>query len=86
MAHSNLWEARGERLLKGDFRATAQAQAHLEDFTWLAEAMNALQLSLPLADHSRALFRELIDAGYGVEDHSALVRLFEQITGMEARA
>lgn len=86
MANSAAMELKSGKVLAGDFRPGAEARVQLKDLTYIHEAMAALGLSLPVSALMLELYRKLVDAGHGGEDHSAIIRLFEEAAGVTARA
>ncbi len=85
MANSAVLEMRAENVLSGNFAPGGEARVHLKDLRYIGEAMAALGIALPLSGLLLELFQKLVDQGHGGEDHSAIVRLFEQPAGVEAR-
>ncbi|HKI99103.1 MAG TPA: NAD(P)-binding domain-containing protein [bacterium] len=83
MANSAVLEMKADKLLARDFQPGAEANVHLKDLTYIHQAMDALGISLPMAELLRGLFQQAVEAGLGKEDHSALVRLFERAAGVE---
>ena len=85
LAASAVLELKAEKVLSGDFTPGGEARLHLKDLTYVHQAMEALGISLPLAETLRAMFADLVNSGHGHEDHSAIVRLAERAAGVEAR-
>ncbi len=84
-AASAVMDLKAEKVLRGDFTPGGEARVHLKDLTYIKQAMDALGISLPLAETLRGMFAELVELGHGREDHSAIIRLAERAVGVEAR-
>ncbi len=85
MANSAAFQLKIEKVLSGEFTPGAEVNVHHKDLTYIREAMDALGISLPLANLMRDLYRQAVAQGLGHEDHSAIIRLFERAAGVEAR-
>lgn len=85
MANSAAMGLKVEKVLTGDFTPGAEVRVHLKDLGYIAEAMEDLGISLPMAGLLRKLYQETADAGFAADDHCAVIRLFERAAGVEAR-
>ncbi len=84
-ANSEVFRIKLPKVLSGKLEPGARATVQLKDLTYIAQSMESLGISLPVVTLVRDLYQELIDAGHGDEDHSAIVRVFEKRAGVEAR-
>lgn len=85
MANSEAFRIKLPKVLSGNLEPGARATVQLKDLNYIAQSMESLGISLPVTNLVRDLYQELIDAGHGDEDHSAIVRVFEIRAGVEAR-
>ncbi|MCZ6645680.1 MAG: NAD(P)-dependent oxidoreductase [SAR324 cluster bacterium] len=85
MANSAIFEYRASKMLAGDFAPGGTAAVQLKDLNYISQAMDALGMSLPCTELVRSLYQRLVDEGHGKEDHSSIVRIFEQAAGVLAR-
>lgn len=85
-ANSEILRLKAAKVLSGRLTPGARATVQLKDLDYIEESMAALGFSLPVTGLVRALFRQLVEQGHGDEDHSAIVRVFEALAGVEARA
>ncbi len=85
-ANSAMLELRLRKMLAGDFTPGGRAAVQLKDLDYVQEAMDALGIALPVTGLVRSLYRELVEAGHGEEDSSAILRLLENAAGVQARA
>jgi 2-hydroxy-3-oxopropionate reductase len=85
-AQSRVLELHGQRMLDGDYEPGGKLRLHRKDLA------NALQLGqeagVPLFATAQAaqLMDALVAQGAGDRDHSALVTLYEQLSGVQDRA
>ena len=85
MAASAIFDYSLPKVLSGKFAPGGTADLVLKDLTYIAEAAAAMDLSLPVTDLVRSLYRQLVHLGHGSEDSSAIVRIFEESAGVKAR-
>ncbi|MCH8884890.1 MAG: NAD-binding protein [SAR324 cluster bacterium] len=85
-ANSEILRLKASKVLSGEFTPGARSTVQVKDLDYIADSMAALGFSLPVVQLVGTLYRELIDMGHGDEDHSAIVRVFEKLAGVEARA
>ncbi len=85
-ANSEILRLKASKVLSGEFTPGARSTVQVKDLDYIADSMEALGFSLPVVQLVGTLYRELIDMGHGEEDHSAIVRVFEKLAGVEARA
>jgi 3-hydroxyisobutyrate dehydrogenase-like beta-hydroxyacid dehydrogenase len=76
-AYSRAMDAKGPKMIAGDFTPQARLSQHLKDVRLiLAEARRA-GAATPLSDVHRALLEAAEAAGYGEADNSAVIRAYE---------
>lgn len=85
MANSAAFALKAPKVFAGDFAPGGTARVQLKDLNYIRDAMDAMGIDLPVTALVRSLYQQLVDRGHGAEDHSAIVRLFEQSAGVEAR-
>ena len=85
LANSAAFELKLPKVFAGEFAPGGKATVQLKDLNYIQQAMETLELDLPVTGLVRNLYQQLVDAGHGDEDHSALIRLFEKAAGVEAR-
>lgn len=77
-ADSRILELHGARMIKGDFTPGGRSETQLKDLEQALEVAHDLGLELPALTLTRDRFRQLVEAGDGGLDHSALIRLFQR--------
>jgi len=77
-AASRVLEVHGERMIKRTFNPGFRINLHRKDLRLAQEAGKALGVALPNTDGAAALMDEMLAAGEGESDHSALVRPLER--------
>jgi 2-hydroxy-3-oxopropionate reductase len=85
-ANSEVLRIKSPKVLSGELTPGARATVQLKDLTYITESMASLGFSLPVTQLVRTLYQQLVEMGHGDEDHSAIVRVFEKLAGVEARA
>lgn len=85
MAASAVSDLSYAKVLSGEFTPGGTGHVMLKDLTYVAEAAGAMGVSLPVCEQVRALYRRMVESGHGGEDASAIVRIFEDAAGVEAR-
>ena len=85
MANSAAMELKGPKIFAGDFAPGGKATVQLKDMNYIRQAMDTMGLELPVTEMVRGLYQQLVDAGHGNEDHSAIIRLFEEAAGVKVR-
>jgi 3-hydroxyisobutyrate dehydrogenase-like beta-hydroxyacid dehydrogenase len=82
-AYSRAMDAKGPKMIAGDFTPQARLAQHLKDVRLiLAEARRA-EAATPLSEVHRALLEAAVAAGFGEADNSAIIRAYEPGTGSE---
>jgi 2-hydroxy-3-oxopropionate reductase len=85
MAASRCLEMKGPRILEGNFDPGFKLELHAKDLRLVHQAAEALGVALPTTALVEQYFTALRRKGRGGEDHSAVIRLFEEMAGIEVR-
>ena len=78
-ADSRILELHGQRMVSGvsgDFRPGGKATTQRKDLAQALDLAAELGLEMPATRLNRDLYDRLIAAGFGDEDHSALIKIF----------
>jgi 2-hydroxy-3-oxopropionate reductase len=78
---SRILQEHGKRMIDRDFQPGGMVKMHLKDLDAAVETAQRLGVPLPLTNRVRQLFAELVDAGCGNLDHSALMLRLEAMRG-----
>jgi 3-hydroxyisobutyrate dehydrogenase-like beta-hydroxyacid dehydrogenase len=76
-AYSRVMDAKGRKMLDGDFTPEAKLAQHLKDVRLILEAGDKAGASLPLSHVHEELLAALVAEGAGDLDNSAVMRAFE---------
>ena len=80
-AYSRVMDAKGPKMLSGDFRPQARLSQHLKDLRLIVDLARASGITLPLSETHRQLLEQCERAGYGDADNSAIIRAFDRQPG-----
>jgi 3-hydroxyisobutyrate dehydrogenase-like beta-hydroxyacid dehydrogenase len=75
-AASAAMEAKGEKMLTGDFTPQARLKQHLKDVRLILDAAQRLGAKTPLSDVHQQMLAALVEQGFGDEDNSAVLRWY----------
>jgi 3-hydroxyisobutyrate dehydrogenase-like beta-hydroxyacid dehydrogenase len=75
-AYSAVMDAKGEKMLTGDFAPQARLAQHLKDVRLMLEAAGRTGIDLPLSQVHRQLLERAEALGFGELDNSAVIRAF----------
>ncbi|MFG0333788.1 MAG: NAD(P)-dependent oxidoreductase [Maioricimonas sp. JB049] len=75
-AYSAAMDAKGEKMVQRDFEPQARLRQHLKDVRLMLSAARRAGAALPLTRQHEALLAQLVEAGHGEEDNSAILRAF----------
>lgn len=75
-AASAVMEAKGKKILTGDFSPQARLRQHLKDVRLIHEAAQRLGAKTPLSDVHQQILTQLVAQGFGDEDNSAVARWY----------
>jgi 3-hydroxyisobutyrate dehydrogenase-like beta-hydroxyacid dehydrogenase len=76
-AASRVMEAKGRKMIDGDFRAEAKLSQHLKDVELILRTGARVGARLPLSSLHRRILGEATASGLGDADNSAIVKVFE---------
>lgn len=81
-AAGNSWmfENRMKHVLEGDYRAQSMVDIFVKDLDLVADTAQELKFPLPLAATARNMFVAAENAGFGNQDDSAVIKIFNGIT------
>lgn len=77
MAGSRMLDLMGPKMVNRDFKAGIEARLHAKDFFLVKEAINRSHLDLPALQTVALQLEKLMDAGWGMDDTSSLLRVLE---------
>jgi len=76
MAYSRAMDAKGRKMVEGDFAVQARLSQHLRDVRLMLEAAVDAGLSLPLTEAHRGLMERAESEGWGDFDNSAILNVY----------
>lgn len=82
-ADSPILQQHGERILHNQFKPGGTAKTQLKDIHTATAYAKSLSLSLPVAELVDQLFENMVNAGDGDLDHSALIRELKRMNHLE---
>ena len=84
-AQSRVMDVRGPRIVKGDFEPGFRSRFHYKDLNIIRETARAFGVSLPASALAHELFSAVLANGWGDLDHSAVIKVVELLSNVEAR-
>lgn len=78
MAYSRAMDAKGRKMVEGDFTVQARLSQHLKDVRMMLTAAKAVGLDLPLTDTHRQLMERAEASGLGDMDNSAIIEVIRK--------
>jgi 3-hydroxyisobutyrate dehydrogenase-like beta-hydroxyacid dehydrogenase len=78
-AYSRAMDAKGEKMVKGDFAPVARLAQHLKDVRLILAEAERAGACVPFSTLHAGLLERLAEAGFGDEDNSAVIRAFGEI-------
>jgi 2-hydroxy-3-oxopropionate reductase len=84
-AQSRVMDVRGPRIIQGDFAPGFRSRFHYKDLNIIRETARSYQCSLPAAALAHELFSAMQANGWGDLDHSAVIKVIEVMSNVEAR-
>lgn len=82
-AQTRVMDVRGPRIVAGDYAPGFRSRFHYKDLNIIRETARAYGASLPASALAHELFTAMIANGWGDLDHSAIVKVIEQLSGCE---
>jgi len=81
-----MFQNRVPHMLAGDYTPLSAVEIFVKDLGIVLETGQTERFPLPLAAAAHQMFLMAAAAGYGREDDSAVVKVFEQLAGIDVRA
>ena len=85
LARCGILENRGERMVNGDFDPGFRIRLHYKDLNIIMKTGNDYQVPLPVTSEVYELFKTAMVKGRGELDHSGLLTIIEEMSGIQAR-
>ncbi len=85
-AQTRVMEVRGPKIIRGDFEPGGRVTIQYKDLGIALETADKLNVPLPGTALARQLYSALVAAGRGALDHSAVITVLEDLSGVKARA
>lgn len=79
-AQTRVMDVRGPRILKGDYAPGFRSRFHYKDLNIIRETARAYGACLPASALAHELFTAMVANGWGDLDHSAVVKVIEQLS------
>jgi 2-hydroxy-3-oxopropionate reductase len=84
-AQNRVMDVRGPRIVRGDFAPGFRSRFHYKDLNIIREAARAYGCALPASALAHELFSAMQAHGWGDLDHSAVIKVIELLSDVEAR-
>ncbi len=84
-AQTRVMDVRGPKIIQGDFAPGFKSKFHYKDLNIIMDTARALNVPLPATALAHELFNALLATGRGELDHSAVINILEDWTGVQAR-
>lgn len=84
-AQSRVMDVRGPKVVQGDFVPGFRSRLHHKDLNIVRETARALGCCLPASALAHELFSAMQAQGWGDLDHSAVIKVLESLSNVEAR-
>jgi 2-hydroxy-3-oxopropionate reductase len=85
LAGSTVMDAKAPMMMDRNFKPGFRINLHIKDLNNAQETASEIHMPTPLTDEVMTMMKSLKDEGMGDADHSALVRYYEKIAGIELR-
>ena len=85
LAGSSVLEAKGPMVLDGNFKPGFRIRLHQKDLNNALITAKELGVTVPLTGLVQQMITSLVNSGILDNDHSAIVRFIEELSGTEAR-
>ena len=83
LAGSTVMDAKAPMMMNRNFKPGFRINLHIKDLNNVQETASGIHMPTPLTDKVMEMMKSLKDEGMGDADHSALVRYYEKIAGIE---
>lgn len=77
-AYSAAMDAKAPKMVQNDFTPQARLRQHLKDVKLILDLARTYQAQVPLSTLHASILSDLVDAGHGDLDNSAIVKAFRQ--------
>jgi 2-hydroxy-3-oxopropionate reductase len=84
-AQTRVMDVRGPQVIKGNFAPGFKSKFHYKDLNIIMDTAKRLHVSLPATAVAHELFSSLLANGGGDLDHSAIIKVIEAMSAVEAR-
>jgi 2-hydroxy-3-oxopropionate reductase len=84
-AQSRVMDARGQRVIRGDFTPGFRGRFHLKDLNIIMKTGSDYGVPLPVSSLVHELFAAMLAAGRGDMDHTGVITVLEDLAKVEAR-
>ena len=81
LAGSTVMDAKVPMMLAGNYEPGFRIDLHIKDLNNALETGHGVGMGLPLTAQVMEMLQQLSADGYGMKDHSALVKHYERLTG-----
>ena len=85
LAGSTVMDAKAPMMLNRNFKPGFRINLHIKDLNNVLDTAKGISAPTPLTEEAMKMMLSLRDDGMGDNDHSALVRYYEKIAGIEVR-
>lgn len=85
-AKSRILEMHGQRMIERNFVPGFKAWMHQKDLRIVLDAAHEQHLALPAASAALQLYNAMVGSGLGESDTTAMLQLFEQMSGTQGEA
>ena len=85
LAGSTVMDAKAPMMLNRNFKPGFRINLHIKDLNNVLDTAKGISAPTPLTEDAMKMMLSLRDDGMGDNDHSALVRYYEKIAGIEVR-
>ena len=82
-AQTRVMDARGPRIIKGDYAPGFRGRFHYKDLNIIRQAARSYGASLPASALAHELFTAMVANGWGDLDHSGIVKVIEEMSNCE---
>jgi len=84
-AQSRVMDARGQRVIRGDFTPGFRGRFHFKDLNIILKTGSDYGVPLPVSSLVHELFAAMLAAGRGDMDHTGVITVLEDLAKVEAR-
>lgn len=78
LAGSNVLDAKAQMMVDHHFEPGFRVNLHQKDLRNAQAVAESKQIGMPFAEKAKEILDYLVDSGYGIEDHSSMLRYFER--------